>query len=351
MAIKSTKKPSKTTKKASASKKTKFSKAQYIDWYKQMLLMRKMEEKISQLYIQQKFSGFCHVYNGQEAVVAGTVSGSKKGDIHVTAYRDHVHPIALGVEPKHVMAELYGKKTGVSKGLGGSMHMFDKEHGFYGGHAIVGAQIPLGAGLAFSEKYKGTKNVVFTSFGDGAFHQGALHETFNMAMVWKLPVVFIIENNNYGMGTSVERASAVIDFTRAGTAYKMPSFTVNGMVPEDVHEAIKMAANRARNGEGPTLLNIKTYRYKGHSTSDPGNYRTKEEVAEYKKKDPINHCLNIINNNKFLSDKELDTIKENIDNTIKEAIKFAEESEALQPEDLYKYVYKTENYPFIKEEI
>lgn len=349
MAGKSTKKPSKKTKKASASKKTKFSKEQYIDWYKKILLMRKLEEKIGQLYIQQKFSGFCHVYIGQEAVLAGTVSGAKEGDIHVTAYRDHVHPVALGIDSKYVMAELYGKKTGLSKGLGGSMHMFSKEKKFYGGHAIVGAQIPLGAGIAFAEKYKGTDNVVFTSFGDGAFHQGAVHETFNMAMIWKLPVIFIIENNNYGMGTSVERASSITDFSKTGEAYNMPSFTVNGMIPEDVHEAVAMAAERARKGKGPTLLNIKTYRYKGHSTSDPGNYRTKEEVEEYKDKDPVNHCLNIIKDNKFLTEKGIDDIKANVDKEIKEAIKFAEESAALNPEDLYKYVYKTEGYPFIKE--
>lgn len=349
MAVKTAKKPSKVSKKASASKKTKFSKEQYIDWYKKMLMMRKLEEKISQLYIQQKFSGFCHVYNGQEAVLAGTVSGSKEGDIHVTAYRDHVHPLALGVEAKYIMAELYGKKTGISKGLGGSMHMFSKEKNFYGGHAIVGAQIPLGAGIAFAEQYKGTKNVVFTSFGDGAFHQGALHETFNMAMVWKLPVIFIIENNNYGMGTSVERASAITDLAKTGDSYGMPSFTVNGMVPEEVHEAIYMAAERARKGEGPTLLNIKTYRYKGHSTSDPGNYRTKEEVDEYKAKDPVNYCLNIIKENKFLSEKQIKEIQTDVANEIKEAIKFAEESEPLQSEELYNYVYKTEDYPFIKE--
>jgi pyruvate dehydrogenase E1 component alpha subunit len=271
--------------------------------------MRKFEEKAGQLYIQQKFGGFCHLYIGQEAVVAGTVSGSRPTDFHMTAYRDHAHPIGLGTDPRVLMAELYGRQTGCSKGKGGSMHFFDKTKNFMGGHGIVGAQIPMGAGVAFAEKYKGTDNVVFVSMGDGAVRQGALHETFNMAMVWKLPVIFIIENNNYAMGTSVERTTNVQDLSKIGASYEMPSMSVDGMSPEAVHEAIESAATRARKGEGPTLLDIRTYRYKGHSMSDPQKYRTKEEVAEYQAKDPIEHCLKVIQDNKYLTEKEIEEIK------------------------------------------
>ena len=241
--------------------KVKYSKAQYLKWYESMYLMRKFEEKAGQLYIQQKFGGFCHLYNGQEAVVAGAVSATKKGDKHITAYRDHAHGLGLGISPNAVMAELYGKVTGCTKGKGGSMHIFDIEKGLWGGHGIVGAQIPMGAGIAFAEKYRKTKNVCITSFGDGAARQGALHETFNMAMNWKLPVVFIIENNQYAMGTSVERTTNVTDMSKIGLSYEMPSETVDGMNVEAVHEAIEKAVARARKGNGPTLLNIETYRY------------------------------------------------------------------------------------------
>lgn len=347
MATKSSKKES--TKKTSAKNKNKFSKETYIKWYKDMLLMRKFEEKAGQLYVQQKFGGFCHLYIGQEAVVAGTVSASKKDDKHITAYRDHAHPMGLGMESKYIMAELYGRKTGCSKGKGGSMHMFDKERNFMGGHGIVGAQIPMGAGIAFAEKYKGTDNVVFVSFGDGAARQGALHETFNMAMIWKLPAIFIIENNNYAMGTSVERTTNVMDLEKLGSSYEMPSHTVDGMSPEAVHEAIEMAAERARKGDGPTLLDIRTYRYKGHSMSDPQKYRTKEEVKEYQEKDPIEHCLSVIKKNKYLSEDEIKEIQDNVKDEIAEAIKFAEESPYPEPEELYEDVYKQEDYPYIKE--
>lgn len=349
MAAKSSQTPKKTTKKESTSKKLKFSKETYIKWYKDMLLMRKFEEKAGQLYIQQKFGGFCHLYIGQEAVVAGTVSATKPTDLHMTAYRDHAHPIGLGTDVRRLMAELYGRQTGVSKGKGGSMHFFDKEKNFLGGHGIVGAQIPMGAGVAFAEKYKGTDNVTVVSFGDGAARQGALHETFNMAMLWKLPVIFIVENNNYAMGTSIERTTNVMDLSKLGSSYEMPSFTVNGMSPEDVHEAIAMAVERARKGDGPTLLDIKTYRYKGHSMSDPQKYRTKDEVKEYQSKDPIEHCLKVIKDNKFLTDDEIKDIQSWVTNEINEAIEFAEQSEYPQKEELYKDVYKSEDYPFIIE--
>ncbi len=341
-----TKKTSSSTRKSGG---TKFSKETYIKWYKDMLLIRKFEEKISQLYIQQKFGGFLHVYIGQEAVAVGAVSATKEGDKHITAYRDHGHPIALGTDPRVLAAELYGKITGCSKGKGGSMHFFDVEKGFYGGHGIVGAQIPMGAGLAFAEKYKGTDNVALCSFGDGAARQGALHETFNMAMTWKLPCIFIIENNNYAMGTSVERTTNVTDMSKIGASYEMPSFVVDGMKPENVHEAIEEAAARARRGDGPTLLDIRTYRYKGHSMSDPQKYRTKDEVAEWQAKDPIEHVLGVIKENKFLSEKEIKEIDEWVKKEVAESIKFAEESPLPEPEELYKDVYKQDDYPYVKE--
>ncbi|MEN8928170.1 MAG: pyruvate dehydrogenase (acetyl-transferring) E1 component subunit alpha, partial [Flavobacteriales bacterium] len=324
------------------------SKAQYMKWYEDMLMIRKFEEKTGQLYIQQKFGGFCHLYNGQEAIVAGTVSATRKGDKHITAYRDHAHPIALGVHPKYVMAELYGRTTGLSKGKGGSMHMFDVEKGLMGGHGIVGAQIPMGAGIAFAEKYNKTKNVCITSFGDGAARQGALHETFNMAMMWKLPVVFVIENNNYAMGTSVKRTTNVTDMTKMGLSYDMPSETVDGMSCEAVHAAMETAVARARKGDGPTLLNIETYRYKGHSMSDPQKYRSKDEVAEFMEEDPITEVLKVIKENKFATEKQLAAIDKKVKDTVAESIKFAEDSPLPEADELYEDVYK-EEYPFMIE--
>ncbi len=328
-------------------KQTKFAKDQYLKWYESMLLMRKFEEKCGQLYIQQKFGGFCHLYIGQEAVVAGTVSGSKKGDKHITAYRDHVHPIGLGLHPKYVMAELYGKSTGCSKGKGGSMHMFDKELNFMGGHGIVGAQIPMGAGIAFGDMYKGNDNVTFCSFGDGAARQGALHETFNMAMVWKIPVVFIIENNNYAMGTSVARTTNVTDMSKIGDSYEMPSESLDGMNVEAVHDAIKRASDHCRKGAGPYLLDIRTYRYKGHSMSDPQKYRSKEEVSEWKSKDPIEKVLSIIQDKKYATEKQLEEIKQRVKDLVEESVTFAEESPFPEAAELYKDVYVEEDYPFV----
>ena len=349
MAVKTANKPTKNTKKASASQSSKFTKDTYVKWYKDMLLIRKFEEKTGQLYIQQKFGGFCHLYIGQEAIVAGTASACKEGDKHMTAYRDHAHPIALGTDPRVLMAELYGRSTGCSKGKGGSMHFFDKSKGFMGGHGIVGAQIAMGAGVAFAEKYAGTDNVAFVSMGDGAVRQGALHETFNMAMNWKLPVIFIIENNNYAMGTSVERTTNVTDLSKIGLSYDMPSRAVNGMSPEAVHEAIAEAAERARKGEGPTLLDIRTYRYKGHSMSDPQKYRSKDEVAEWMEQDPIEHCLRVIKENKWLSEKEIQDINDWVKKEVEESVEFAENSPYPEPHELYEDIYMEPNYPYIKE--
>ena len=339
----------KAVKKTASNTELKFSKKQYLKWYEDMLVMRKVEEKVGHLYIQQKFGGFCHLYIGQEAVVAGTASACKKDDKHITAYRDHAHPIALGIHPKYMVAELYGKTTGMSKGKGGSMHMFHKEVNLMGGHGIVGAQIPMGAGIAFADKYKGNDNVTYCSFGDGAARQGALHETFNMAMMWKLPVVFIIENNNYAMGTSVERTTNVMNMSEMGISFHMPSKDVDGMSVEAVHEAIYEAAERARKGDGPTLLNINTYRYKGHSMSDPQKYRSKEEVEQYKAKDPIALVLETIKRNKMASEKELQKIQDKVKSVVEESVQFAEESPEPAAEELYEDVYTQKDYPFIKE--
>jgi pyruvate dehydrogenase E1 component alpha subunit len=349
MAVKSAKQPTKTTKKAQASGKTKFPKETYVKWYKDMLLIRRFEEKTGQLYIQQKFGGFCHLYIGQEAIVAGTASACQLGDKHMTAYRDHAHPIALGTDPRVLMAELYGRITGCSKGKGGSMHFFDKEKNFMGGHGIVGAQIAMGAGVAFAEKYNGTDNVAFVSMGDGAVRQGALHETFNMAMMWKLPVVFIIENNNYAMGTSVERTTNVTDLSKIGLSYEMPSKIVDGMRPEAVHEAIEEAAARGRRGDGPTLLDIRTYRYKGHSMSDPQKYRTKEEVSDWMEQDPIEHCLRVIKENKWLTEKQIEEISHWVKKEVEESVDFAENSPYPEAHELYQDVYLQPDYPYIKE--
>lgn len=321
----------------------------YLRWYEEMLLWRRFEEKCGQLYIQQKFGGFCHLYIGQEAVLAGMVSAMDKEDRVITAYRDHVHPIALGTDPKYVMAELYGKSTGLSKGKGGSMHMFDKERHLFGGHGIVGGQIPLGAGIAFADKYRDEKHVTYCFMGDGAVRQGSLHETFNMAMVWKLPVVFVIENNNYAMGTSVKRTSNVHDLSKIGLSYDMPSMGVNGMSWEEVHDAFEKAAKHAREGNGPYLLDVRTYRYKGHSMSDPQKYRTKEEVEQYKEQDPINLTRTVIEKNKWLSEEEFEKIDERIKEKVEACVTFAEESPEPEPHELYEDVYMQENYPFVKD--
>jgi pyruvate dehydrogenase E1 component alpha subunit len=268
-------------------------------------------------------------------------------DKFITAYRCHALAIAKGVTPKSSMAELYGKATGCSKGKGGSMHLFGVDVGFFGGHGIVGAQIGTGAGLAFAEKYKGTDHVALCFFGDGASRQGMLHETFNMAMLWKLPVVFICENNHYAMGTSVARTSNVLDIYKLGDAYDMPSDSIDGMSPEDVHNGVLRAVNRAREKGGPTLLEIKTYRYKGHSMSDPQKYRTKEELEEYKEKDPIEHVLKVLQDQYKVTDAEIEVIVERVKAQVQESVDFAEESPWPGEDELLKDVYVQEDYPFI----
>ncbi len=312
-----------------------------------MLLLRRFEEKTGQLYGMQKIRGFCHLYIGQEAVAAGCMTATNPDDKFITAYRDHALAIAKGITAKACMAELYGKATGCSKGKGGSMHFFGLKENFFGGHGIVGAQIGTGAGLAFAERYKGTNNVVLCFFGDGAARQGMLHEAFNMAMLWDLPVVFICENNHYAMGTSVARTSKTLDIYKLADAYEMPSDSIDGMSPEDVHNGVLRAVNRAREKGGPTLLEIKTYRYKGHSMSDPQKYRSKEEVEEYKEKDPIDHVLNILKEEYKVPDAEIEVINERVKAEVEESVQFAEESPWPSDDELLKDVYVQEDYPFI----
>jgi pyruvate dehydrogenase E1 component alpha subunit len=301
------------------------------------------------LYGQQKIRGFCHLYIGQEACASGAITALTKDDKWITAYRCHAHPLGLGTDPGAIMAELYGKATGTTKGKGGSMHIFDKERNFLGGHGIVGAQIPMGLGVAFAEKYAGTKNLCIAKMGDGALRQGAVHEAFNLAMLYKSPVIFVIENNGYAMGTSVARTSNVTELYKIGEAYDMPSFPVDGMNVEAIHEAVAEAAARARRGDGPTLLEFRTYRFKGHSMSDPQKYRSKEEVEEYKQRDPIEQVLSTIRENEILSEAEIEAINKKVKTQVEDAVKFAEESPWPDGMDAFKDVYVQEDYPFVME--
>lgn len=309
--------------------------------------MRRFEEKAGQLYGQQKIRGFCHLYIGQEAVAAGCMTAIRDDDNMITAYRDHGLAIAKGIPAKECMAELYGKATGCTKGKGGSMHFFSKEKRFFGGHGIVGGQIGLGAGIAFADHYSGNDRVTICFFGDGAARQGILHETFNMAMLWSLPVVFICENNKYAMGTSVERTSKTLEIAKLADAYDMPGDTVDGMKPEEVHKAIERAVKRAREKGGPTLLDINTYRYRGHSMSDPAKYRTKEEVEEYKEKDPINVVLKTIMDNGWATEDEIEQINEKVKMEVQESVDFAEESPWPDESEVYKDIYVEDDYPYI----
>lgn len=327
---------------------TKFTKETYLYWYELMQLIRQFELMAEEKYkMEGKIRGFFHAYIGQEAIAAGCMTATKPEDLFITAYRDHGLAIAKGVSVNSCMAELYGKATGCSKGKGGSMHLFGKQQNFYGGHGIVGAQIGTGAGLAFAEKYLGTDNVVLCFFGDGAARQGILHEVFNLAMTWQLPVIFICENNNYAMGTSVKRTSNITDIYKLADAYEMPADVIDGMNAEAVHEGVSRAVKRGREGGGPTLLEIKTYRYKGHSISDPQKYRTKEEVDEYKSKDPIHSLQEGIKKNGFATDEEINAINERVEKAVAESVKFAEESPWPNDDEVLKDVYMDQHYPFI----
>lgn len=312
-------------------------------------MMRKFEEKLSQLYIQRKFGGFLHLYIGQEAVVAGAVSATREDDKMITAYRCHAHPIGRGTDIKFMMAELFGKTTGLSKGKGGSMHMFDVSKHVYGGHGIVGGQVPLGTGIAYADMYKGNDCVTLCSMGDGAVRQGAFHEALNLAATWKIPVIYIIENNKYAMGTSVERTSNVTELYKLGLSYDIPGEPVDGMDVEAVHHAIEKAVKHCRSGKGPYLLEMETYRFKGHSMSDPRKYRSKDEEEQYQDDDPILKVLQVIKANKFATQKQLDAIDAKIKKEIEDAIKFAEESPFPEPDAIYEEIYAEPNYPFIKD--
>lgn len=325
----------------------KFGKDTYLYWYESMLLQRKFEEKAGQLYGMQKIRGFCHLYIGQEAVSSGMHTALREDDNVITAYRDHGLALVRGISANECMAELYGKATGCTKGKGGSMHFFSKEKRFFGGHGIVGGQIGLGAGIAFADQYLGNDRVTVTMFGDGAARQGILHETFNMAMLWKLPVIFICENNHYAMGTSVKRTSNVLDIYKLGLAYDMPGESVDGMDPEAVHNAIEKAAARARKNGGPTLLEIKTYRYRGHSMSDPAKYRTKEELEEYKLNDPIEKARKKLLDKKWATEADIEVINDRVKTIVDDCVIFAEESPLPEMSELYKDIYVEDNYPFI----
>ncbi|PDH53048.1 MAG: pyruvate dehydrogenase (acetyl-transferring) E1 component subunit alpha [Bacteroidetes bacterium MED-G17] len=327
--------------------KVSHSKSTYLEWYRLMVLIRKFELKSAQMYGQQKIRGFLHLYSGQEAVIAGTMSAIEKQDKLITAYRDHGHALAVGVSANECMAELYGKATGCTKGKGGSMHFFAADKNYFGGHGIVGGQIPLGAGIALADKYQENNAVTFCYMGDGAVRQGALHETFNMAMLWKLPVVFVVENNQYAMGTSVERTTNVLDLYKIGSAYEMPSEPIDGMDCEAVHESIEKAAKRAREGDGPTFLEMKTYRYRGHSMSDPGHYRTKEELKSFREDDPIGKVKVTILKKKYATEKELTALENEQDKLVEESVEFAENSPYPSADELHKDVY-VGDYPFLK---
>ena len=329
--------------------KKKLTKEIYLKWYEDMLLWRKFEDMSAALYIQQKIRGFLHLYNGQEAVLAGSILAMEPGDKMITAYRNHVQPIGLGVDPKKIMAELMGKATGTSRGKGGSMHMFSKDHNFFGGHGIVGGQIPLGAGLAFADKYRNKNHVTLTYMGDGAVRQGSLHETFNLAMLWNLPVVFICENNGYAMGTSVERTANHSEIWKLGLGYEMPCAPVDGMDPAVVYSALQEAVDRARSGGGPTFLEIRTYRYKGHSMSDAQHYRTKDEVAEYQKVDPIIIVKKMIEKKKWLDTKGFEKIDSKVKSLVADCVKFGEDSPFPEAHELWQDIYVQNDYPFIKE--
>ena len=309
-------------------------------FYRDMLLIRRFEEKAGQLYGMGLIGGFCHLYIGQEAVVVGLEAAAEEGDKRVTSYRDHGHMLACGMDPKGVMAELTGREGGYSKGKGGSMHMFSKEKHFYGGHGIVGAQVPLGAGLAFADKYKENGRVTFTYFGDGAANQGQVYETFNMAALWKLPVIFVIENNQYAMGTAQRRSTSTPELHTRGEAFGIPGETVDGMDVLAVKAASEKAVAHCRSGEGPYILEIMTYRYRGHSMSDPAKYRTREEVQKMREeRDAIEHVRELILQGKHASDDELKAIDKEIKAIVNEAADFAKESPEPALEELWTDIY------------
>jgi len=316
------------------------SKEELLKYYREMLLIRRFEEKAGQLYGMGLIGGFCHLYIGQEAVVVGLEAATKDGDKRLTSYRDHGHMLACGMDPKGVMAELTGRIGGYSKGKGGSMHMFSRDKHFYGGHGIVGAQVPLGAGLAFSDWYKGNDNVTFTYFGDGAANQGQVYETYNMAELWGLPVIFVIENNQYAMGTSMKRATKSTTLYGRGAAYGIPGEQVDGMDVLAVKAAAEKAIAHCRTGKGPYILEMMTYRYRGHSMSDPAKYRTREEVEKMKsEKDCIENVRDLLTQGGLASDEELKAIDKDIKAIVNEAAEFSKESPEPPLSELWTDIY------------
>ena len=311
-----------------------------IKYYRDMLLIRRFEERAGQMYGMGLIGGFCHLYIGQEAVVVGMQAAIAATDSVLTSYRDHGHMLACGMDPKGVMAELAGRRGGYSKGKGGSMHMFSREKNFFGGHGIVGAQVSIGTGIAFAQRYREDGGITLTYFGDGASNQGQVHESFNMAALWKLPVIYIIENNKYGMGTSIERSSAQKNLSELGAGLGIPGAEIDGMDVEAVRAAGEMAASHCRAGEGPYILEMQTYRYRGHSMSDPAKYRTKEEVAKMREeRDPILNLRDQMIEHKVLKEEELKAIDKEIREIVTEAADFAQNSPEPDPSELYTEVY------------
>ena len=315
-------------------------KGQLLKFYRDMLLIRRFEERAGQLYGMGLIGGFCHLYIGQEAVAVGVQSVKEKGDQVITAYRDHGHMLACGMDPKEVMAELTGRETGSSHGKGGSMHMFSVASDFYGGHGIVGAQVSLGTGLALANKYRDAKKVCFTYFGDGAANQGQVYESFNMAELWKLPIVYVIENNEYAMGTSVERSSSEIELYKRGISFNIPGEAVDGMDVLAVRDAAEKAADHARSGKGPYILEMKTYRYRGHSMSDPMKYRTREEMEEVRKtRDPIEHVAHRLTSEGWADEAAMKAVDNEVKKIVLDAAEFARTSPEPDPNELYTDVY------------
>tara|TARA_B100001248_G_scaffold178241_1_gene135413 strand:- start:177 stop:1166 length:990 start_codon:yes stop_codon:yes gene_type:complete len=319
----------------------KLSKSDAIEAYKRMLLIRRFEEKAGQSYGLGQIGGFCHLYIGQEAVVVGLQMCIREGDQVITTYRDHGHMLACGMSPNGVMAELYGRADGYSKGKGGSMHMFSKEANFFGGHGIVGASVPLGTGLAFSNKYKKNKAITLTYFGDGAANQGQVYESFNMAKLWELPCIYVIENNRYAMGTSVQRSSAQKDLSQRGISFGIEGEQVNGMDIESVIDAGRRAVTKVRNNEGPYILEMLTYRYRGHSMSDPAQYRTRDEVKEVRDhSDPIESLKNSIIENSYLTEEKLQLLNAEIKQIVDQSAQFAADSPLPDSSELFVDVYQ-----------
>ena len=312
--------------------------------YRKMQLIRLFEERTYQIYLKRKIGGFCHIYSGEEAVAVGSYECIEPGDDYsISAYRDHGHALASGLTPKSVMAELYGRATGCSRGKGGSMHLFDEELNFMGGHAIVGAHVPLAAGIGFKAYYREEQNVVLCFLGDGAMNQGSVHEAMNLIGLYNLPVIMICENNGYGMGTSVDRASAESDLYKRSASYNIPGYRVNGLDILEVYEVVSSAVKKARESNRPAFIEARTYRYRGHSMSDPADYRSDEELEEYKEKDPIKRLAGKLQDRGWMAEEEEDEIEEEMDEKVQEAIQFAEDSPEPEMDEIYEDVYQ--DYP------